>query len=305
MVDSPAPGAERRSNIRAAVLYAILLSVGALIGFIAAGLTGGARGAGDSATVTATPDGVASGSLAGPTTSAVPDASVQPSPTLVLTAGPVVAPPMVTFGDRLATNGIELALAWQPPSDGSRAASYDLGVSRDGGAFRSVGLARKTSRRATIAAAADHAYVVRLRARDPGGTRGPYAESSIRLTRIDDAGSEVRASKGWKVANHRDYSGAGARYATTAGAEFSLAFDGTGIAIIGPMGPGRGRADVFIDGQHVGRFDAGADVFRPVRLLMTVDQQTAGPHVLTVRVAGTNGRPMVAVDAILVLSQTQ
>lgn len=124
----------------------------------------------------------------------------------------------------------------------------------------------------------------------------------MRLSRVEESGSDVHASSGWKVAKYPAYSGAGARYATKAGAELTLAFDGTGIAIVGPKGPGRGRADVFVDDQRVGRFDAAANTFRPVQLLFAVDGLSAGPHVMTIRVAGTAGRPMVAVDRFLVLS---
>jgi hypothetical protein len=83
----------------------------------------------------------------------------------------------------------------------------------------------------------------------------------------------------------------------------SIAFEGTAVAIIGPQGPGRGRAAVIVDGEQIGRFDAQADTFRAVRLLMTVDGLAAGPHVMTVRVLGTPGRPMVAIDRFLILSQ--
>jgi hypothetical protein len=44
--------------------------------------------------------------------------------------------------------------------------------------------------------------------------------------------------------------------ATAAGAEATLAFEGTGIAIVGICNQEGGRADVFLDGEKVGEIDA-------------------------------------------------
>jgi hypothetical protein len=214
-----------------------------------------------------------------------------------------LAPPVTTLGDRLTPNGIELRVAWEPPADGSRVSRYDLEVARDDGAYRAVDLAKKTSRRAMVAAIADHGYAFRVRARPRDGTPQAWATSSVSLVRQEESGPDVRASKGWKMADHPAYTGAGARYSKSEGAELSLAFDGSAVAIVGPTGPDRGRADVYVDGERVGRFDSAGSSYDPTRLLFAVDGLTPGPHVLTVRVAGTPGRPTVAVDSFLVLGQ--
>ena len=232
----------------------------------------------------------------------MPSASVLPSSAPPPVVGPAMAPAVTTLGNRLTSGGIELDLAWQAPADGSAVSRYDLRSARDGGAYGTVSLARKTARSATVAASANHDYAFQLRARAQDGTPGAYADTALRLSRVEESGTGVHASSGWKLAKYPAYTGDGARYATKAGAELTLAFDGTGVAIVGPKGPGRGRADVFVDDQHVGRFDAVADTFRPVQLLFAVDGLSPGPHVMTIRVAGTPGRPMVAVDRFLVLS---
>jgi len=206
------------------------------------------------------------------------------------------------LGDRLAGDGIEISLAWRLPLAGTDPSRFDVGVARDGGSFRRVDLARPTSRRASMGALIGPEYLVRLRARTRDGAAGEYAESTFHLAAIEDSSSVIRATKGWTVARHPAYSGT-ARYATKAGATLSLAFDGTGIAVLGPVGPGRGGADVRVDGERVARIDARARTFRPHELLAAVDGLAAGPHVLSVTVAGTPGRPMVAVDRFVVLSQ--
>jgi hypothetical protein len=47
-----------------------------------------------------------------------------------------------------------------------------------------------------------------------------------------------------------------ARVATTAGAEATFRFTGTGVALVGTMTQAGGRADVFLDGQKAGEIDA-------------------------------------------------
>jgi hypothetical protein len=306
---SEAPAERQRSFIRTATIGAVLLSFGVLIGFIGADLSRDAReGRGVVALApTSTPTRSSPDASSEPSTvpmaTPAPSLSAVPGATPAPLTGPVMAPPVVGLGGRLAGTGMALDLAWQPPSAGERVSRYDLRASTGGEAYRTISLAKRTSRTASIAADANRDLVIQLRASGSDGTPGAWVETAIRLSRVEESAATVRASKGWKVAKHPAYTGSGARYATADGAELSLAFDGPGVAIVGPKGPGRGRADIFVDGERIGRFDALGDTFRPVRLLFTADGLASGPHVLTVRVAGTAGRPMVAVDRFLVLSQ--
>ena len=311
------PEEQGRSHRRLWVTAALVLGCVLLLGSVAVMLNDLVREVGIASAIRATeaPGAAAAGATATPRAAAVesprelpsatdgspsPDVSIAPSAPPI---GATLAPPTSTLGRRLTANGVGLNVAWAPPADGSRVSRYDLEVARDGGAYQAVGLARKTSRGATMAAVADHDYALRLRARSLDGTPGPWVTSSLRLAKLEESGPDVRATKGWKIAKHPAYTGAGARYSTLRGAELSLVFDGTAVAIVGPKGPGRGRADVSVDGQHVGRFDANAARFRPVQLLFTVDGLVPGPHVLSIRVQGTSGRPMVAIDRFLVLGQ--
>ncbi len=314
------PEEQGRSHRRLWAMAAVLLGCVLLVGSVAVELTDLGREVGIASALraSATPgqavagpsQAVASADAGSPspvagTPSPVPGSPspIASSPSSAPTVGVTMGPPTATLGRRLTSSGIELNVAWTPPADGSRVSRYDLQVARDGGSYQTVNLARKTSRSATVAAIADHDYALQLRARASDGAPGPWVTSSVRVSRHEESGPDVRVTKGWKIAHHPAYTGAGARYATLRGAELSLAFDGTAVAIIGPTGPGRGRADVSVDGQHVGRFDAKGVHFKPVQLLLTVDGLVPGPHVLSIRVLGTPGRPMVAVDKFLVLDQ--
>ena len=304
------PVERQRSFIRSATLATVILSIGALIGFVSADATRDAREPAGVVALAPTPSTAGQPSsrpssepAASAAASDAPSTTPGAAPTAVA-VGPAMSPVVATLGNSLTSGGIELDLAWPVPADGSAVSRYDLRVARDGGDYQRVGLARRTARGESVGATAGHEYAFQVRARGADGTAGDYATSAVRLSRSEEDDAGVEASGGWKIARHPAYGGAGARYATSKGAELTLTFDGTGVAIVGPTGPGRGRADVFVDGQRVGRFDATGSTFRPSRLLYTVDGLADGPHVLVVRVAGTSGRPMVAVDRFLVLSQS-
>ena len=292
---------ERGSSLRRLVLWAVLIGVGVVIGFFIAGVTRGARPDAIVPALGAAGAGGVAPSVAALVSTPVPTGG-GPAPTLPLTSGPVMAPAAASLGQRLTSGGMEVILAWDQPTDGSRASRYDLRMAVDGGSARAVKLARATSTSAKVSALVDRDYGLRLRARDGDGTPGAYAESAFHIVRVEDSADGVRASSGWTVAKHPAYSGT-ARYATKPGATLSVAFDGSAVAVVGPRGPGRGRADVIVDGERVARIDARASTFQPVELLAVVDGLAAGPHVLSVRVVRTPDRQMVAIDRFLVLSQ--
>jgi hypothetical protein len=77
-------------------------------------------------------------------------------------------------------------------------------------------------------------------------------------------------------------------------------FSGSGVALIGPKGPGRGRSAIYIDGHYVTTIDQTATSFVARRGLL-VRSLAAGSHTLVVKALGTTGRPMVAIDAIEVV----
>jgi hypothetical protein len=62
---------------------------------------------------------------------------------------------------------------------------------------------------------------------------------------------------GWSVRGEKNqWSSWQVKEAAGAGDEVTLTFEGTGIAIVGPMGQHGGRADVWLDGRPAGEIDA-------------------------------------------------
>lgn len=104
----------------------------------------------------------------------------------------------------------------------------------------------------------------------------------------------------WVRAGHRSYSGRWALQSTRRGARMSFTFAGTGITWLGPEGPTRGRAKVWLDGRYLGTIDAYATGFRPRAELFRRTWKSHGTHTLTIEIVGTTGRPVVSIDAFAV-----
>ena len=78
-------------------------------------------------------------------------------------------------------------------------------------------------------------------------------------------------------------------------------FHGRAVAIRGPVGPTRGQVDVTVDGRPVRRIDLGADAFIGSVVVFERSWANDGDHRIGLRVVGTAGRPVVAIDAFDVL----
>ena len=67
----------------------------------------------------------------------------------------------------------------------------------------------------------------------------------------------------WRRAGHAAYLGDGARYTERRGASVQIRFRGTGASWVGPKGPTRGKAKVYLDGRLVKTVDSYAASFHP------------------------------------------
>jgi hypothetical protein len=130
-----------------------------------------------------------------------------------------------------------------------------------------------------------------------GGVNGAsVAEKSVKWKRVGESSELVAYSGSWKSAKHAAYAGDKVRYSTKAGATATITFTGSGIAWIGPVGPTRGKAKVYLDGTYVKTVDLRRGEFRARANVFETGWKTSGQHRLTIEVVGTRGRPMVAID---------
>ena len=116
-------------------------------------------------------------------------------------------------------------------------------------------------------------------------------------TRLGETSPAIAYHLTWSTAAYASYSGHQVKYSTRYGASATLAFTGKGIAWIGPVGPTRGTARVFIDGRAVATIDLRRSTFQARRLLFS-KALPAGAHTLRI-VVTSSGRP-VAIDDLIV-----
>lgn len=117
---------------------------------------------------------------------------------------------------------------------------------------------------------------------------------------VQESNSAITYRGTWRKAYHSGYMGGKARATRIRGAKARLAFTGTAVAWIGPIGPTRGKARVYIDGTLVKTVNTWASSFRASRVLFTKVWDRVGTHRITIVANGTAGHPTVGLDAFLV-----
>jgi hypothetical protein len=115
--------------------------------------------------------------------------------------------------------------------------------------------------------------------------------------RVADSSSAIAYASTWSTARYASYSGRHVTYAVRRGATATYTFTGRGIAWVGPVGPTRGTAIVFVDGKNVATVNLRRSSFL-ARSVVFARPLAAGQH--TVRIVVTSmGRP-VAIDELIV-----
>ncbi len=110
----------------------------------------------------------------------------------------------------------------------------------------------------------------------------------------------VSASRAWNRV-HRPAAMGGHHLSTRQeGARVAITFDGSAIAVVGPRGPGRGKARVFVDGKLAAVINLHANKPISRQVLFTQAWRDAEKHVVALEVVGTSGHPRVTVDAFVV-----
>ena len=121
-----------------------------------------------------------------------------------------------------------------------------------------------------------------------------------KVVAYQEASSQVRYGGRWSAVSHKGYLGGKARAANARGAKATLKFSGAAVSWVGPIGPTRGQARVYIDGKLARTVNSWASSFRPSRVLFQKSWKSAGSHTISVVVLGTARHPTVTLDAFFV-----
>jgi hypothetical protein len=126
----------------------------------------------------------------------------------------------------------------------------------------------------------------------------PVGVVTTTTLRVADNSKLIAYRGSWSLASLSSYQGGQVHYSSTDGATASLVLDGKSLSWIGPVGPTRGRARVWIDGRAVATVDLRRTDFKARVSLYSISWPSSGHHTFRIEVLGS-GRP-VAIDELVV-----
>jgi hypothetical protein len=212
-----------------------------------------------------------------------------------------VRPVSFVAGSRVSGSSVALRIRGTATDTGSGVRSVAI-QETDASATRTVGSARASAvaveRRVPFSASRSW----RARGVDRLGHVGDWATGAlVRPVRRDDGSATITYRGPWTRAADETALGDAVRRSRRAGSTGSITFTGRAIGIVAPRGPGRGKADVLVDGVRVATIDTRAATFRSRVIVFERAWSQAGTHTVTLRVRGTDGRPTVSLDAFVVV----
>jgi hypothetical protein len=213
---------------------------------------------------------------------------------------PTVAAPVARFrrGMPAGAADVPLRVDWSG-TDANGPLRYELARRTDAGAWSGVLLRDTAAAWTTDRAAPLHAYAYRVTASDAAGNRTSADGAAFRLVRRAESAPSIRYTGSWTEARTTGAFGGSARWASAAGASASLTFTGRAFAWFAPIGPDRGRAEVFADGALVETVDLVSTSPARSRAVFTIAWPGAATrHSVTIRVVGTAGRARVDLDEL-------
>lgn len=139
-------------------------------------------------------------------------------------------------------------------------------------------------------------YVNKVMSIYSGTATTTSTSTSTSSSRYQESYRYIGWSGSWSTASHTAYAGDAVRWSKTAGSTATFRFRGYSVAWIGPKGPTRGQAKIYIDGAYVRTVDLYSSGFRAVNTLFSKSWSEYGYRTLVIEVVGTAGRPIVAID---------
>lgn len=218
---------------------------------------------------------------------------------------PVTTAPQANFvtGSQVTTTGApEIRISWSGSDNLSGVASYSLYKSVNGGSFIPVPLGSPTATSVDLHPTPGRTLQFAVAAQDNAGNFGTFAFSNtFTVSRFEDNVSAVHYSTGWTAQNVASATAGHLRYSTAVNRTAKLAFTGTKVAWVGVAGPGRGSAQVTLDGSTNVTVNAHAASNHVRTVLYQKTFGSTGSHSILVRNLATAGHPRIDVDAFFVI----
>jgi hypothetical protein len=149
-------------------------------------------------------------------------------------------------------------------------------------------------------------YRYKVRAQDNADNWGAWkAGPSFTVDVRQEDHQAVTYTGSWTLVPLSAASGGYIKYALALGDKAKFTFAGRNVAWVSPKGPGRGIAEVWVDGTKAATVDLYAPTEKPRTMVFSKSWATSGTHNVEVRVLGTKNASAtgkrVSVDAFVAL----
>ena len=191
-------------------------------------------------------------------------------------------------------------VSWSAATDKTSAISaYEIQFRKNGGAWYGVKTASSTVRSFRRSLAFNATYEARLRARDGAGNWSPWvATAPFRAALVDDRSGSVKYTASWVKTRSSAAISDTLHSSTKLHARIGYTFTGRSISAVAPLGPGRAKVRVSIDGVYQGTVDLRRAGTHHRRVFFTKTFASSGTHKITLEIV-SGGR--VQLDAFIVL----
>jgi hypothetical protein len=194
--------------------------------------------------------------------------------------------------DTTASGDVRVRVSWSAPRGADR---VRIEWSTGGSWHRLVDTDRANGSSVDARPAGTISYRGRL---TEGGREGPWIELRDVVTqRIDARPSTLGLHGTWSMAGG-SYSAGSALSTDQVGATATWEGRASGLLIIGPVGPTRGRLEVIVDGHLVKAVSLSAGAYAARRVLASLHWAETGEHRVVLRADGVAGRT-VAIDELV------
>jgi hypothetical protein len=194
---------------------------------------------------------------------------------------------------------VAVSVQWSA-SDSSGIASYQVQERVGSGPWHKVRLSGRRSTAATVATSPHANVQFRVRAKDTKHNQSKWVEGPSISPQVVQSGA-ASLSGPWKTTANKHALGESLMVASAAGPTARLTFTGSSIGMVASRGPGRGTVKILVDGRVAGTVDLDARREKNRKVVFTQTFRGSGTHTISVQSMATKTRPIVDVDAFIVI----
>ena len=225
---------------------------------------------------------------------------------------PAVTPPNADLRSGLAATGtkpVKLSVGFSASDAAGTVTKTELQRRANTNAYTNVALSGATATSVNLAYKPHATTTRQLRARatDNAANTSDWATADPFRILVHQNGSAALTQSGsWSNGSKSSFWGGSVRFSSSAGARIARTGVVSDFAVVSTLGPGRGRADILVDGVLVQTIDLYSATARFRQVIFAVDFGAPGNHTIEVRVNGTKNAKSkgtrVDLDAIIELT---